>query len=102
MPTRRFRVLHAEHAVTLRLRSRTADRQMQREPEYAAGIQRIDHAVVPQPRSGIVRMALRFVLPANFIHELDLLGLGPRFTAGLCAIAAHGREYLRGLLATHH
>ena len=49
-----------------RRRTRVGDRRVQRrgegEAKHAAGVRRVDDAVVPQPRGGVVRMALRLVL----------------------------------------
>ena len=55
---------HAEDA-ELRRRDRRVERRRQRQAEHAARLRRIDDAVVPQPRGGVVRMALRLVLRAD-------------------------------------
>src|SRR5512139_528504 len=69
--------------------------------EHAAGVDRVDHAVVPQPRGGVVRRALRLVLLPDRGLEVLLLVRGPLTALGLDAVAADRREDGGGLLATH-
>src|SRR5918993_3883212 len=54
-----------------------------REPhtEDAARVDRVDHAVVPQPRGGVVGRALALVLVADRRRERLLLGGRPRAAA---------------------
>src|SRR5690606_29145885 len=56
-----FRRLHPEHAKAGWL-DRRVEGGRHRESEHAAGIGRIDDAVVPQPGGGIPRAALVFIL----------------------------------------
>src|SRR5690348_13823555 len=65
------------------------------EAEDAARVYRVDDAVVPETRGGVVGMALGFVLGADWRFERFLL-LRRRFAA------AHLRQHHRGLLAAHH
>src|SRR6185437_7793225 len=94
------RPLHTKYAVALGLRLGAADREVQREAEHAPRVERIYHAVVPQASRRVVGMSLRFVLRADLLHERLLLAL-PGLTARPRAVAAHGCEHLRGLLAAH-
>src|SRR4051794_35875471 len=74
----------------------------QGEREYVARIGRVDHAVVPQSRTGVRRVALRLVLRANVVAETALVVLGPRFATPLQPLALDDREHGRGLFAAHH
>src|SRR5258706_7818647 len=74
----------------------------EREREHAARVGGIDDAVVPEPRRRIVRMALALVLLADGIPEGFLFGRRPLAALRLDAVAAHGGEHARGLLAAHH
>src|SRR3954449_13129299 len=74
----------------------------QRQAEDGAGLGGVDHAVVPEPGGGVVRVALRLVLVADgLLERLFVLGR-PLLAAGLEAVAADGREHAGGLLPTHH
>src|ERR1044072_539836 len=57
-------VLHSEHAEA-GLFDRGVERRRDAEREHPAHVDRIDHAIVPQPGGGVIRMALRFVLLAG-------------------------------------
>src|SRR4029077_1066919 len=72
------------------------------EAEHAPCIDRIDDAVVPEARRRVVRMALALVLLADRRLERVFLFLRPGLAGCLDAVAAHGREHTRGLLAAHH
>src|SRR5688572_25637064 len=94
--------LHAEDAVAFRSRLRSAHRGADRLAEHAARVDRIDDAIVPEPRSSVVRIALRFVLLANLAHERLTFAVRPRLVARLQTVAAHCRKHLRRLFAAHH
>src|SRR5512138_2000840 len=85
--------LHSEHAVAFHARLRSAHRGADRLTEYASCVDRIDDAVVPQARSRVVRIALRFVLPADLAHECLALLVRPLLVARFQAVATHGREH---------
>src|SRR6059058_2786142 len=61
MMTPLLRPLHPEHPV-LRLRNRRAARGFDRQAERVAGLERIENAVVPDPRRRIVGARLVVVL----------------------------------------
>ena len=79
--------LHPEHAEL-----RRSDRRVQTggdaEPEHAAGIGRVDDAVVPQARGGVVGIALRFVLLADRRPERPLPPASTRRRALRCRRAS--------------
>src|SRR6185369_18077668 len=91
---------HPEHAEALFL-DRRIERSGYGQAEDPARIGRIDHAVVPQARARIVRIALALVLIADWRLECLFFFLAPGFARGLEPVAAHGREHARGLLAPH-
>src|SRR3954468_4318655 len=70
--------------------------------QHPAGVDRVDHTVVPQPGRGVVRGALVLVLVADRCLEGLLVISAPLLAARLEAVASHGREDRRGLLAAHH
>src|SRR3954468_15748427 len=73
----------------------------ERQAEDGARLRRVDHAVVPEPGRGVVRMTLRLVLVADRLPE-RLLVLGrPLLAACLEAVAADGRQHAGRLLAAH-
>src|SRR5687767_14302797 len=49
---------HAEEAETRRLGYRRVEAGAQAQCQHAAGVRRVDHAVVPQAGTGVVRMCL--------------------------------------------
>src|ERR1700741_4012704 len=73
----------------------------QGEPEHRAGVGRVDHAVVPEPRGGVVRVALVLVLGADRVLEPLLVGRRPLVAARFELVAANGGEDGGRLLATH-
>src|SRR5580698_11307698 len=80
---RNMRPSHAEHA-----EARWFDRGVQgggqRKPQYAPRVDRIDDAVVPKSRGGVVGIALPFVLCADRgLERLVLLGASCGSTAHL-------------------
>src|SRR6186713_1801730 len=93
--------LHSKHAVAFALRRRSVDGEVQREPEHAARVQRIDNAIVPQTGRRVIRVSLAFVLRTNLRHKRLLVGLRPILAADLRAVAPNGGQHLRGLLAAH-
>src|SRR5690349_11826896 len=74
----------------------------QAEPEHQARIGGIDHAVIPQPRGGVIGIALLFVLGADRLAEFLFLFRRPGLALGFDAVAPHLAQYHRGLLAAHH
>src|SRR6202521_4025386 len=76
---------HAEDAEARLLDGRVESRR-EGEPQDSARIDGIDDAVVPQPRRGVVGMALLLVLLANRGLERFLLRLGPFLALGLDAV----------------
>src|SRR6185369_6619256 len=67
--------LHPEHAEARRL-GRHAVGQRKAQPQHVACLRRLDDAVVPQPRRGIVGIALALVLLARLASQLGQLFLG--------------------------
>src|SRR5262249_14564863 len=92
---------HPEYAEA-RFLGRGLHRDREREPQHAARVRGIDHAVVPQARGGVVRVALALVLVADRRLERLFLVRGPLPLLRLDAVAPHGREHGGGLLAAHH
>src|SRR6476469_7229787 len=91
---------HTEDAEA-RLRDGLFERQREPQRETAARVDRIDDAIVPQPRGGVVRIALLLVLRADRRLEGSLFLGAPCAALGLDRVTAHGREHVRGLLAAH-
>src|SRR3954454_5161942 len=73
----------------------------ERQAEDGAGLCGIDHAVVPEPGGGVVRVALRLVLVADRLLEGFLVLGRPLLAAGLDAVAADGRQHAGRLLTAH-
>src|SRR5215469_8313038 len=93
--------LHAEEPETRVLVRRVAH-GCERERQDPPCLQRIDHAIVPEPRRSVVGMALALVLLANRLFESILLLGRPTAARSLELSALHGGEHARGLLAAHH
>src|SRR3954467_9979117 len=91
---------HAEDAEVRRLLGRVA-RHREREAEDAARVRRVDDAIVPEARGGVIGVALALVLLADRRLELLLLVLRPGALLRLDAVAPHGGEHAGGLLAAH-
>src|ERR1700722_1868023 len=72
-----------------------------RHREHAARILGIDHAVIPQPRAGIIRMPLGFVLLADRGLEVFLFLLAPFLAATAPAVAPHRGQYIGRLFSSH-
>src|SRR5687767_1346724 len=77
--------LHPEDAVA-DVVERRARARAERQAEDVTGVARVDHAVVPQPRGGVVRVALALVLLPQGRADLGL---------------ADGLHHRRGLDAAH-
>src|SRR5512145_661823 len=70
--------------------------------EDPAGVDRVDHPVVPQAGGRVVRRALLLVLLTDRRLERLLVVGGPLAALGLDAVTTDGREDRGGLLAAHH
>src|SRR2546430_5051542 len=92
--------LHPEHAKVRRLLRRVAHRR-ERQPQHAPRFDGIDHAVVPQPRRGIIGMSLALVLLANRLFERLLLRRRPVLTRAPQLVTLDGREHAGGLFTAH-
>src|SRR5262245_22921550 len=68
---------HPEDAEAGRLGRRRVEAGREREAEHRAGVGRVDHAVVPQPRGGVIGMALLLVLLADRRLERPVVGRAP-------------------------
>src|SRR5215813_2525129 len=66
-----FIASHPEQAEFRRL-DRRSGRSRQAKPQHEARVGGIDHAVVPQPRGGVIGIALLFVLRADRLAEFLL------------------------------
>src|SRR5437763_16890714 len=82
------------------------DRRVERggdaERQHKARLGRVDDAVIPEARAGVIGMALRFVLRADRRLEFLLLRGIPFRPARAHAVAPHRRQDRGGLLAAHH
>src|SRR5438552_14604369 len=87
----------AEFGRADRLVHRCREAQRQRH----ARVDRVEDAVVPQPRRGVVGMALAVVLLADRLLEGLFLFLRPLAAPCLDIVAPHGGEHARRLLAAH-
>src|ERR1700730_16015008 len=92
---------HAKHAEA-RARYGCVGRSGKTQREQVPGLRGIDDAVVPQPRSRVVWVALCVELAAGWLLECLLVVSAPSLTLGRESIAAHGGEHRRGLIAAHH
>src|SRR5438477_5841991 len=88
--------LHPEHAEA-RLLDRRVEAGGQGEAEHHARLGGIDDAVIPEPRAGIVGMALRLVLRQERRLECGLLLSAPVLTPRLERVAPDGGEHRGGL-----
>src|SRR5471032_1509614 len=59
---------HAENA-ELRVRNFGVQRGRQAQAQHHAGVGRVDHAIVPQARGGVIRVALVFILLLDRLLE---------------------------------
>ena len=71
------------------------------ERQHAAGVGRVDDAVIPQPGAGVIGVALGFVLRADRPLERFLLLGRPGLAARFHGVAADRRQHAGGLLAAH-
>src|SRR5262249_42240590 len=71
-------------------------------PENSAGIDRIDHTVVPKPRSRVISIALLLVLRADRRLERCIFVSVPRAALRLHRLLTDDRQHRGRLLATHH
>ncbi|MPL74822.1 hypothetical protein SDC9_20641 [bioreactor metagenome] len=92
---------HAEQAEARRF-DRGAEARLQAEREHLTGLARIDHAVVPQPRRGIERVALALEHLDRRALERGLFLGRPAAALALDPLAAHGGKHPCRLLAAHH
>src|SRR6195256_1656355 len=92
---------HPEDA-EFRQPDRLVHRRRQAERQRHARVDRIEDTVVPQPRRGVIGMALAVVLLADRLLESFFLLLRPRPAPRLDIVAPHGGEHARRLLAAHH
>src|SRR4249919_2620790 len=86
------RNLHAKHAVGAFARIGRVSRYRQGKSEYAARIDRVDDAVIPEPRRRVIGMTLLLVLFADFLPEGALFRFRPGLAARLLTIPANNRE----------
>src|SRR5690606_37845233 len=93
-------VLHAEHAKA-GVFNRGVQGGGQAQGQNAPGIRRLDDAVIPQTRSGVVGVAFMFVLFADGgLEGFFFLG-APALATSFQAITAHGSQHAGRLLTTH-
>src|SRR3546814_19950000 len=85
-------LLHPENAEAGGLGGRV-ERRRDAEAEGHAGVARIDDAIVPQPRSRVIGMALRLVLVADRRLEALLLRRRPVLALGRPSVTAKGRQH---------
>src|SRR6195952_2527890 len=95
-----WRRSHPEDAVADVLEGRVGARG-QGQAEHGAGLRGVDHAVVPEPRRGVVGVALELVLVADRRLERLLVGGRPVLTAGLQPVAPDLGQHTGRLLAAH-
>src|SRR5262249_20823605 len=69
--------------------------------EYCAGVDRVDDAVVPDARGGIVGMALALVLLADRRLERFVIRGAPAAALRLRRLLTKEPQHARGLLAAH-
>src|SRR5471032_3584185 len=69
--------LHPEDA-ELGVRDFGVERGRQAQAQHHAGVGRVDHAIVPQARGGVVRVALVFVLVLDRLFERGFFFYRPR------------------------
>src|SRR5574343_487131 len=93
--------LHPEDA-ELGFFGRGVHRGGEAQAEHAAGVGRIDDAVVPEAGGGVVGVALGLVLLADRRLEGFFLFGAPGLAAGFEAIALDGGEHAGRLFAAHH
>src|SRR6185437_13626598 len=72
------------------------------EAQHAARVSRVDDAVVPKSCAGVIRMALAFVLLADWGLESVFFFSGPLATARFDAVALDRRQHACRLFAAHY
>src|SRR5262249_28933649 len=97
-----WRELHPKHTEARRRGRRRIEPGGERLAEHGAGVGRIDHAVIPQPRGRVMGAALPLILPADRRLELRVLLLPPLPALRCARLLADDREHARRLLAAHH
>src|SRR5688572_7914031 len=75
------------------------DAQSQRQAH--ARVDRVDDTIVPEPRGGVIGIALRLVLLANRRLERRFFVAAPRSTLAFDDVAPHGGQHVGSLLAAH-
>src|SRR4029077_10798254 len=73
----------------------------ERQAEHGAGVDRVDDAVVPDARAGIIGMALTLVLLADRRLERFVIRGAPASALGLRRLPAQEAQHARSLLAPH-
>src|SRR5258706_258635 len=91
---------HPEDA-ELRRRDRCVQSRGEGEAKHPAGLGRINDAVIPHPRSRIIRVALRLVLRADRRLEFLFFLRAPFAALERHAVAPDGRQYAGRLLSSH-
>src|SRR5687768_8817972 len=86
--------LHPEHAERRAFGDGGIEAGGEGEAEHVAGLRGVDDAVVPQPRGGVPRIALRLIIVAHRL--LEGFGLLRRPLGG---VAVDGRQHACRLLA---
>src|SRR5574343_1729718 len=97
----RYIALHPENA-ELGFFGRGVHRGRQAKAEYAAGIGRVDDAVVPQASRGVVGVALGFILLADRRLEGGFFLGRPGLAGGFDAVALDRGQHAGRLFAPHH
>src|SRR5690606_9395563 len=93
--------LHPEHAEA-GFPDRRVQRDGERQRQHVARLDRVDDAVVPEPRRGVERVALVLELVDDGLLEGGLVLGADGAAAALDALAAHRGQHARRLLAAHH
>ena len=91
---------HPEHP-ELRLRDRRVERRRKTQRQDTAGFGGCDDAVVPQPRSGVIRITFPVELVADRFFEFFFLFRRPGFSRRFEVVAPHRRKHTCGLFGAH-
>src|SRR5215467_16384302 len=97
----RTATLHPEDAEPRGLGRRRIEPGGERKPQDRARVGRVDDAVVPDARGGVIGMPLAFVLLAKRRLERLLVRGAPGTALGLGRFLAQEPEHARSLLAAH-
>src|SRR5215469_10612080 len=100
--TARSHAENAEAGAVMPLVDRRVERGGEAERQHVPRLRGIDDAVVPEPRAGVIGMALHLVLLPDRRFELIFRGGAPFGAACAHAVAPDGRQDRCGLLAAHH